>query len=126
MAVPVSATTVFTTQPASSVQVATSRYVQGGLTDVYPNRLGWWDGVTFTTSPTDLKFILEARYNTRPDLLAYDVYGKATLMWVVLQYNAIVDINEEFITGVQIILPSKSRLFSSILISQTGGNPVPS
>ncbi len=118
--------TVFTTQPTSSTDVPLSRYVQGGQTDVFPSRLGWWDGITFTTASDDLKFTLEARYNTRPDLLAYDVYGKSTLMWVVLQYNAIVDINEEFITGVTVILPSKSRLFSSILINQTGGNPVSS
>jgi hypothetical protein len=117
-------TTVFTTQPTSSVEVPLSRYVQGGLTDVYPTRLGWWDGVTFTTASDDLKFVLQSRYHQRPDLLAYDTYGKSTLMWVVLQYNAIVDINEEFITGVPIILPSKSRLFSSILINQTGGSPV--
>ena len=117
-------TTVFNTQPTKSTDVSLSRYVQGGLTDVFQNRLGWWDGYVLTTAPDDIKFVLEAKYNTRPDLLAYDMYGKSTLQWLVLQYNLIVDINTEFVTGVQIVLPSKSRVFQSILTYQAGGNPV--
>lgn len=102
-----------------------SRYVQGGLTDVFSDRLGWWDGYQLTTAPDDIPpFALQAKYDTRPDLLAYDTYGKSTLMWLVLQYNLIVDINTEFVTGAIITLPSKSRVFSSILSYQAGGNPV--
>ena len=117
-------TTVFNTQPTASTDVPLSRYVQGGITDVFSNRLGWWDGYELTTAPDDVTFQLDAKYNTRPDLLAYDMYGKATLMWLVLQYNLIVDINTEFITGATITLPSKARLFQSILTYQAGGNPV--
>lgn len=116
--------TVFNTQPTASTDVPMSRYVQGGLTDVFQNRLGWWDGYVLTTAPDDIKIILDAKYNTRPDLLAFDMYGKSTLQWLVLQYNLIVDINEEFVTGATMILPSKSRVFQSILTYQAGGNPV--
>lgn len=118
--------TVFTTQPTSSTDNPLTRYVQGGITDVYSNRLGWWDGFTASTAPDDQTFALDAKYNVRPDLLAYDLYGKSTLMWLVLWFNAIVDINEEFVTGATITVPSKSRVFSSILVQQTGGNPVTS
>jgi hypothetical protein len=116
--------TVFTSQPTSSANNTVSRYVQGGVTDVYANRLGWWDGFTFPPSSDDVSFTLESKYNQRPDLLAYDMYGKSLLVWFVLQYNGIVDINEEFITGAVIRLPTKSRLFSSIMIYQEGGNVV--
>lgn len=117
-------TTVFTSQPASSADNPTSRFVQGGVTDVYTNRLGWWEADIFESATDDITIALDAKYNRRPDLLAYDMYGKANLMWLVLQYNLIVDINEEFVTGASITLPSKSRVFSSIMVSQAGGNPV--
>lgn len=108
-----------------SVDDPNSRYVQGGLTDVYPNRLGWWERTAPQFATDDLLIqSLPPKYNTRPDLLAYDLYGKAVLAWVVLWYNTIVDINTEFVTGAQIRCPSSARLYSSILTSQTGGNPV--
>lgn len=116
--------TVFNTQPTKSTDNPISRYVQGGLTDVFVNRTGWWDGYELASATDDIKLVLTPKYNTRPDLLAYDMYGKSTLMWLVLQYNLIVDINTEFVTGVTVILPSKSRVFSSILTYQAGGNPV--
>ncbi len=118
--------TVFNTQPTSSAQNPTSRYVQGGVTDVYNNRLGWWSGFVISPSPTDVSFPLEPKYHQRPDLLAFDAYGNSTLMWLVLQYNKIVDINEEFVAGALITLPTKSRVFSSIMTNQAGGNPVSS
>ena len=116
--------TVFNTQPTSSTDNTLTRYVQGGITDVYKNRLGWWDGYTITSSTDDITIVLESKYNQRPDILAFDMYGKASLMWLVLQYNSIVDINEEFVTGTQIVLPTRTRVFSSILTYQPGGNPI--
>lgn len=116
--------TVFNTQPTRSTDNSSSRYVQGGLTDVFANRLGWWDGYELTTATDDIVLVLAPKYDKRPDLLAYDMYGKSTLMWLVLQYNLIVDINTEFVAGTTITLPSKSRVFSSILTYQAGGNPV--
>ena len=116
--------TVFNTQPTKSTDNPTCRYVQGGTTDVYADRLGWWEGRSLTTAPDDISFVLQSKYNTRPDLLAYDMYGKANLAWLVLQYNAIVDIEEEFVTGAQMVLPSAARVFSSIMTFQAGGKPV--
>ncbi len=116
--------TVFNTQPTKSTDNPSSRYVQGGLTDVFVNRTGWWDGYQLTTAADDITLVLTPRYHRRPDLLAFDMYGKSTLMWLVLQYNLIVDINTEFVIGATVTLPSKSRVFSSILTYQPGGNPV--
>lgn len=109
----------------NSVDDPNSRYVQGGTTDVYPKRLGWWERSPPVFSSDDyLITSLDPKYNRRPDLLAYDLYGKAVLQWVVLWYNTIVDINEEFVTGASIRCPSSARLFSSIMTSATGGLPV--
>lgn len=109
----------------NSVNDPKSRYVQGGTTDVYPNRLGWWERTAPVFSTDDIMIsALPPKYNRRPDLLAYDLYGKATLAWVALWYNTIVDINTEFVTGATLRCPTSARLFSSILTSQTGGVPV--
>jgi hypothetical protein len=118
---PPNTTTVFTTQPTKSTDVNLSRYVQGGTTDVFSDRLGWWDGFQLTSASDDITLILDSKYNRRPDLLAYDMYGKSTLMWVVLQYNLIVDINTEFVTGATVVLPSSTRLFGTLLTQQAGG-----
>ena len=108
-----------------SVDDPNSRYVQGGVTDVFPNRLGWWERSPPVFASDDIMITaLNPKYNTRPDLLAYDLYGKAVLAWVVLWYNTIVDINEEFVTGATLRCPSSTQLYSSILTSQTGGSPV--
>jgi hypothetical protein len=45
-------------------------------------------------------------------------------MWLVLQYNSIVDINTEFVAGESIILPTFERAQTQILTKSVGGNPV--
>jgi hypothetical protein len=93
---------------------SSGRFVQGGQVDDVGIRLGWWEPKSFAKSPTDVTIILAAKYNKRPDLLAFDVYGKSGLMWFILQYNTISDITE-FTQGLELTLPTKSRLFSGLL-----------
>jgi hypothetical protein len=88
----------------------TSRYVQGGNTDVFPTRLGWWDRKVFTISDDDLILQIDAIYHQRPDRLAYDLYGKATYVWLVLQYNNILDVTTEFVQGKILYLPTPQRV----------------
>lgn len=109
---------------ASSTDNKSSRYVQGGLTDLYEKRLGWWDRYTFTKDDTDMVVTLDSKYHQRPDLLAYDMYGSSNYEWLVLQYNNILDIITEFVVGKEIRLPTKSRADRDFLVSQTGGNRV--
>lgn len=90
------------------------RFVQGGKVDDFGNRLGWWEPKVFATSPSDVQLILTSKYNRRPDLLAFDLYGKSGLMWFVLQYNSISDITK-FETGLTIVLPTRARLFGEML-----------
>jgi len=94
-----------------------SRYVQGGNTDIFTERLGWWEKIDLHENQYGDIVInsLIAVYDKRPDLLSYDVYGRSDFEWIILQYNNIVDINEEFITGVKIMLPNRLRVFGDIM-----------
>jgi hypothetical protein len=91
------------------------RYVQGGTTTVKGNRIAWWERKVFAKSPTDIVYTISAKYANRPDLLAYDMYGKSTLQWFIMQYNAISDVYEDFNEGTVILLPDRGRLFSELL-----------
>lgn len=94
------------------------RYVQGGTVDVNGNRLGWWERKVFSKSPTDVTYTITAKYAHRPDLLAFDLYGRSTLQWIIMQYNNVSDLYEDFKVGDTIVLPTRSRLYGELL-SQT-------
>lgn len=93
---------------------SSGRYVQGGGVEAFPTRIGWWERKIMTAAVSDVPFIITSKYHKRPDLLAFDVYGSSTMMWLVLQFNNIVDINEEFIDGKEIMLPLKSRVYAEL------------
>jgi hypothetical protein len=101
-----------------------SRMVQGGLTDRYSNRLGWWERRKLTKQDNDLKINVLEHEAARPDLISYRVYGKAKYAWLVLQYNNIVDPETELTTGTELVLPTKQRLTLDILTKSEGGNPI--
>jgi hypothetical protein len=113
----------------SSLLKKNSKYVQGGDTDIIGsnptgNILGFWerrDDVP-TNQVDDLQFTLTSDYNLRADKLASDFYGRTDVMWEILDYNQIVDVNEEFVTGAVIRIPSAVRLFGEILTRQIPSN----
>ena len=107
----------------NSLDNAKGRYTQGGETEAFDQRLGWWerDLETLRQADDDLFIVIQPQYNKRPDLLAADFYGSTLLMWMVLQFNNIVDINEEFITGKEIRMPSTQRVLFDFLNKRTGG-----
>jgi len=51
--------------------------------------------------------ILEEKYNEKPDLLAYDLYGNAKLWWVFALFNQdeLADPIVDFKTGLKISVP---------------------
>lgn len=103
----------------SSVLRKNSRYVQGGTSDLTPNAVNWWEKREDIPSDQydDITFIISKANEFRPDLISYQVYGRPDLAWLVLQYNEIVDINEQFVVGRTILLPSPIRAFTDILTS---------
>jgi len=60
----------------------------------------------------DIIYTIEHRYNHRPDLLSYDLYGTPKLWWVFVQRNMTIikDPIYDFSAGTQIRLPKKSNL----------------
>lgn len=109
---------------SNSVEKRFSRYVQGGETDRYKERLGWWERRSFDFSDDDITFEITPEYEQRPDLIAHAVYGQAKLEWLVLQYNTILDITTELVRGKELRLPHPSRLSRNILTESTGGKVV--
>lgn len=95
-----------------------SRQRQGGETDIFKKRLGWWERRTDIPKDQvdDIRFTIESMHEFRPDIVAFVTYGRADLEWLVLQYNNIVDINEEFKAGTVINLPSVNRALYEIAI----------
>lgn len=105
----------------SSVKQAKSRYTQGGETERFQNRLGWWERFPMPQRDDDLFITISAQYDKRPDRLAADYFGSSLLMWIVLQYNNIVDINEEFVSGKEIRLPEVTRALLEFTGKAVGG-----
>lgn len=99
-----------------------SRYVQGGTTDIYSNRLGWWERKTLERQDDDIRIIIRQSEGKRPDLISFRIYGKAIYSWVVLQYNNIVDPETELLHGKELFLPTQKRLILDIITKPPGGN----
>ncbi len=60
----------------------------------------------------DFLYSIEPQYTHRPDLLAFDLYGTASLWWVFIQRNLDVlqDPIFDFIPGKKIYVPKNSSL----------------
>lgn len=60
----------------------------------------------------DILYTITPSYTRRPDLLAYDLYGKRELWWVFAQRNPdiIKDPVYDFVAGTQIYLPQGKNL----------------
>ena len=108
----------------NSVEQQHSRQVQGGLTDRHNNRLGWWERRELPHRDDDHVIAVRSTEGGRPDLISRRAYGTEKYSWLVLQYNNIVDINEELVPGKRLVLPHQLRLMVDILNQTTGGNRV--
>ena len=53
--------------------------------------------------------VLTQRFDRRPDLLAYELYGEAKFWWLFPLYNknAILDPINDFVTGLSIYVPTR-------------------
>lgn len=65
-----------------------------------------------TKYAADVSFTINAVYQYRPDLLAFDLYGDSSLWWVFTARNpnVIKDPIFDFYPGVTILIPKKSNL----------------
>ncbi len=58
------------------------------------------------------EFTINQKYNKRPDLLAYDLYGESRFWWVFAIYNKndLVDPINDFVTGTRIWIPDRDYI----------------
>lgn len=65
-----------------------------------------------SAEPDDVLYTIDAKFEHRPDLLAYALYGDSALWWVFVQRNLDVlqDPIFDFVAGKQIYLPKGSSL----------------
>jgi hypothetical protein len=66
--------------------------------------------------PSDVQYQIDAIYQHRPDLLAYDVYGDAGLWWVfsARNPNTLQDPVFDFLPGAIIYVPKKDVLTATL------------
>ena len=67
-------------------------------------------------APDDQLFTINATYQYRPDLLAFDLYDNSTLWWVFYQRNpnTLQKPPLDFVAGTQIYLPKITTLRSAL------------
>lgn len=92
-----------------------NRYDIGGTTEKFNNGNGFWKRTTFNTAYDDITIKITKKYHLKPWMVAHDFYGDASLSWLVLQYNGILDTITEFTEGNTIKIPSQNRLKMSII-----------
>lgn len=67
-----------------------------------------------SAEPDDFLYTIQPQYAYRPDLLAFDLYGEASLWWVFVQRNmdTLEDPIFDFTPGKRIYIPKNSSLRS--------------
>lgn len=75
-----------------------------------------WAGKTIASAVTDAIYQIDAPYNQRPDLLAYDMYKDNNLWWVFAVRNPdiLIDPLMDFKTGVIIFVPALATVKTAL------------
>jgi alpha-L-fucosidase len=91
----------------------TSPYYNTTVTQFYLNVM---ENREIPKEDDDLSFTINLTYQYRPDLLAFDLYGTATLWWVFYQRNpnTLTAPPLDFAVGRTIFLPKISTLRSTL------------
>ena len=79
--------------------------------------VSYLDFMNFRSIPaddTDIAMIVDSKFNERPDLLSYDLYGTPDLWWVFVVRNPdqLVDPIYGLTTSLEIYVPTKERIFN--------------
>lgn len=87
----------------------TSPYYKTGIIEDYLDLIRM---PTIDKNVNDEYYTIESKYDRRPDLLAYELYGNTRLWWVFIKrnMNEIKDPINDFRTGLTIRIPSKQTL----------------
>ena len=90
-----------------------SPWVQTSQNKLY---LEIWEPIPIPAESDDYEYVIQASYNYRPDLLAYDLYGNPKLWWVFAQRNPAIlkDPVYDLVAGKKIYLPKLSSMRSRL------------
>lgn len=103
----------------SSLDQKLSRQVIGGTIETDGIFLGWWNKKVIPRDDlTDIEFEIPTDLAYRADKISYRVYNRDDYQWLILQYNNIVDVNEELYPGAIIYVPSYNRVIYDISIKK--------
>ena len=93
----------------ASPYAKTSLDASGNYLDIYTSR-------PVPASSSDTVYVIDPKYDLRPDLLAYDLYGNANLWWVFAERNpnTLKDPVGNFRSGITINLPDASALIAAL------------
>ena len=94
-----------------SVYRSDSFYANTQMLDFY---LDIWDSNVSLSVEGDTSVEIHSKYNLRPDLMAYDLYGSPNYWWVFALKNKdkLIDPVEDFKTGLTITIPPRDGLRS--------------
>jgi len=89
-----------------------SPYFNTDQTSKYLEYLDFWNGYYINPSNEDNIMTLDSKYNKRPDLLSYDLYGTPQLWWVFMLRNPdiIKDPINDFLTNITIYTPDSNSV----------------
>lgn len=81
-----------------------------------PSHIGVYRHRDIPAANDDRTIVIDPKYNLRPDLLAYDLYGNPQYWWVFLVRNIdfIRDPIWDFKTGLEIVVPSNRHLRATL------------
>ena len=90
-----------------------SFYANTKTVDFY---LGAWNDDINLSTIGDTTVEIHSKYNLRPDLMAFDMYGSPNYWWVfaLINKDKLIDPVEDFKTGVVLTIPSKNGIRSLI------------
>lgn len=100
-----------------------SRYVHGGVTEATDTNIEYWNRKKLSFDASDRTLVLERVYEGRPELLSSVLYDDSRLWWVICQMNSILDINEEFVEGKVLVIPTKQRIEREFFNGNKNGIP---
>lgn len=89
-----------------------SPYASTNQADVYLEYLDFWNGPFVFPSSSDAMYVVQAKYDRRPDLLSYDLYGTTGWWWIFAMRNPdiIKDPIYDLKAGITIYVPNKNEL----------------
>lgn len=105
----------------NSLRRAYSRLLQGGTSSTSGDKVSWWERKNIQVPDGSwFSYTITSKTAGRPDTVAYETYGTTELEWVIIQVNNIIDVNEEFVVGKTIKVPTQQYVLSSILTKSVG------